>query len=249
MRRDLPKPVHAASKGVRAACCAAACLVSVGAAHSADAVERLFVRTEIVLDENSPPGRRSFFADPVVFAAQGPVYAELNVGSFARGLEVGGWLRDRRGSYYAGFVRRRQGGFVDDTAAEVQTNQKLGRFVAQGFLRAQWPDRPDDDNLLLVPGLGTELYTSSYSFVAFRATLDPRPNAGVTLLLSNRIAARNWFVEGVLAPRSDGVLNYGLRGRWRWIYLGYARDNDFDFTRIDRSVWILGCYYEPAPTP
>jgi hypothetical protein len=218
-------------------------------ACTASSVERLFLRTELVFDENSPPGRARFYADPVVFAARGPVHAELNVGSFARGLEVGGWLRDRRGSYYTGFVRRRQGGFVDDTAAELRTNQKLGRFVAQGFLRAQWPDRPDDDNLLFIPGLGAELYTSSLSFMAVRAIVDPRPNTGITLLVSNRFAARHWFVEGLLAPRTDGVLNYSVRGRWRWLYLGYARENDFDFSRIDRSVWILGYYHDLAPAP
>lgn len=213
----------------------------------AGVVERLFVRSEFVFDTNSPPGRARFYADPVVFTARGPVYAELNVGTFARGLEVGGWWRDPRGSYYSGFVRRRQGGFIDDTAAHVQTNQKLGRFVVQGSMRAQWPDRPDDDNLLFIPGVGAELYTGSYSFMALRAVLDPRPDTGMTLLLSNRLASEHWFVEGVLAPRTDGVLNYALRGRWRWLYLGYARENDFDFSRIDRSVWILGYYHVLSP--
>lgn len=219
----------------------------IGATVQASVVERLFVRSEFVFDTNSPPGRERFYADPIVFATRGPVYAELNVGTFARGLEVGGWLKDRRGSYYSGFVRRRQGGFIDDTAAEMQTNQKLGRFVVQGFLRAQWPDRPDDDNLLFVPGAGAELYTGSHSFMAMRAVLDPRPNTGMTLLLSNRFAGERWFLEGVLAPRTDGVLNYAVRGRWRWLYLGYARENDFDFSRIDRSVWILGYYHVLAP--
>ena len=129
--------------------------------------DHIFARTEFVFDTDSPPGRASFFADPVFFAARGPMYAELNVGTFARGLEIGGSWRDARGSYYTGWVRRRQGGFIDDTAAELQTNQKLGRFVAQGFLRSQWPDRPEDDNLLFVPGVGVELYTSNYSFMAF----------------------------------------------------------------------------------
>ncbi len=221
--------------------------LSVAHASCAHGLELLFVRTELVVDSNSPPGRPGFYADPVVFAARGAWYSELNVGTFGRGLEVGRLWRDRRGSYYTAFVRRRQGGAIDDTAAEVQTNQSLGRFVVQGLLRAQWPDRPEDDNLLFIPGVGAELYTSSYSFMAFRAIVDPRPDTGITFLLSNRIASKHAFVEGVIAPRTDGVFNYGVRGRWRWIYLGYARENDFDFSRIDRSVWILGYYHDLTP--
>lgn len=247
--------IPSARRAVRGAIALAAGAVVLGASASlptgdtahASVIERLFVRSEFVFDADSPPGRARFFADPIVFATRGPVYAELNVGTFARGLEVGGWWKDPRGSYYSGFVRRRQGGFIDDTAAELQTNQKVGQFVVQGFLRAQWPDRPDDDNLLFIPGAGAELYTGSHAFMALRAVLDPRPNTGMTLLLSNRFAGEHWFVEGLLAPRTDGVLNYAVRGRWRWLYLGYARENDFDFSRIDRSVWILGYYHVLSP--
>ena len=77
----------------------------------------------------------------------------------------------------------------------------------------------------------------------------PRPNTGLTLLFSKRLATRDWFVEGVVAPRTDGVLNFGVRGRWHWLYLGYARENDFDFSNIDRSVWIFGYYHDLSGAP
>ena len=231
----------------RLACAVVACAWALAVPRAVAGFDLLFVRTELVIDGNSPPGRPSFYADPVIFTKRGAWYSELNVGTFGRGLEVGGAFRDRRGSYYTSFVRRRQGGAIDDTAAEFQTNQAVGRFVLQGLLRAQWPDRPEDDNLLFIPGVGAELYTSSYSFMAVRAVLDPRPDTGATFLLSKRIASKHAFFEGMIAPRTDGVLNYAVRGRWRWVYLGYARENDFDFSRIDRSVWILGYYHDLMP--
>jgi hypothetical protein len=48
-------------------------------------------------------------------------------------------------------------------------------------------------------------------------------------------------------PRTDGTLNYAVRGRWRWVHLGYARDHDFDYSRISRDVWMLGLQYDLDP--
>ncbi len=217
------------------------CLLPSALAQAEDGVA-LF--TEWVSDRQSPTGRPGTYVDPILFTARGPVYAALNLGTFARGLEVGGTRRDRRGSSYTSFVRRRQGGAIDDTAWEVGTAQKLDRFVATAALRLQWPDRPDDDNLLLVPSAGVELYTSGYSFAAFRVIADPRPGTGVAFVLSNRLATRSAFLEAMLVPRTDGVLNWSLRGRWRWFHLGYTHEDDFDFSRLDRAVWVFGLQYD-----
>jgi hypothetical protein len=213
----------------------------------ASALDHVLVLQELITDRNSPPGRPSGYMDTILLAARGPAHAALNVGSFARGLEVGWTGRDRRGSTYAGFFRRRQGGFIDDSALEIRSNQKIGRWVAKAGLRLQWPDRPDHDNLLFIPEVGGEVYTSSYSFVAFRAILDPRPSAGMAFLIASRIATRNAFVELMLVPRTDGVLNYALRGRWRWFHAGYARDYDFDYSSINREVWMFGLQYDLDP--
>jgi hypothetical protein len=207
---------------------------------SVQAVDRVALFTEWVSDRDSPPGRPAGYVDPVLFTARGSVHAFLNVGSFARGLQVGAHRRDRRGSSYTGFMRRRQGGAIDDTAVEVATAQKLRRFVGTAALRLQWPDHPEGANVLLVPSLGAELYTGSYSFAAFRAILDPRPEAGMTFMLSNRFSTRTAFVEALLVPRTDGVLNWSVRCRWRWFHAGYSYEQDFDYSRIDRAVWTFG---------
>jgi hypothetical protein len=204
------------------------------------AVDRVALFTEWVSDHDRPPGRPAVYVDPVLFTARGAYHAFLNVGSFARGLEVGVTGRDGRGSSYTGFFRRRQGGFIDDTALEIGTGQKLHRFVGTASLRLQWPDHPEGANLLLVPAFGCELYTSSYSFAAFRAIVDPRPEAGMAFMLSNRLSTRTAYIEAMLIPRTDGVLNWSVRGRWRWFHAGYSYEQDFDYSRIDRAVWTFG---------
>ena len=208
------------------------------------AVDRVALFTEWVSDRDSPPGRPATYVDPVLFAARGEVHAFLNVGTFARGVEIGATRRDGRGSSYAGFVRRRQGGAIDDTALEVATAQKLRRVVGTASVRMQWPDHPEGDNVLLIPSLGADLYTSSYSFASFRAILDPRPYAGVAFMLSNRISTRTAFIEALLVPRTDGVLNWSVRGRWRWLHVGYSYEEDFDYSRIDRAVWTFGLQFD-----
>lgn len=204
------------------------------------AVDRVALFTEWGIDRNTPPGRAAGYVDPILFTARGPLYAVLDVGTFARGLEVGGTWRDGRGASYTSFVRRRQGGAVDDTALELATAQPLRRIVGTAAVRLQWPDRPEGANILPIPSVGAELYTSDYSFAACRAILDPRPEAGVAFMLSNRFATRATFFEITLVPRTDGVLNWNLRGRWRWFHAGYTRDHDFDYSRFDRSVWTFG---------
>ena len=209
-------------------------------------MDRVALFTEWGTDSNAPPGRDAQYVDPILFAARGPLYALLDVGTFARGLEVGGTLRDRRGASYSSFVRRRQGGAVDDTAFEVSTAQPLRRLVGTAAVRLQWPDHPEGANVLPIPSVGAELYTSDFSFAACRAIVDPRPDAGVAFMLSNRFASRDAFFEVMLVPRTDGVLNWSLRGRWRWFHAGFTRDHDFDFSRIDRSVWTFGLQLDLA---
>ena len=213
---------------------------AVGIAPPALAVDRVALFTEWGSDANAPPGRATGYVDPILFAARGPVYTLIDVGTFARGLEVGGTWRDARRATYTSFVRRRQGGAVDDTAFELGTAQPLKRVVGTAAVRLQWPDHPEGANVLLVPSVGAELYTSDFSFAACRAIIDPRPDAGAAFMLSNRIATRDAFFEVMLLPRTDGVLNWSLRGRWRWFHAGYTHDQDFDFSRIDRSVWTFG---------
>lgn len=211
---------------------------------AAESLQRIVVRQEIVHDENAPPSRTDDFLDTTFHCAGERAYAALTVGSFATGVELGGFRRDRRGSAYGGFVRRRTQGAIEDTALELGTNQKLGRSVGIVGVRLQWPDRPEDDNLIWVPSVGAEVYYSDYSFASLRIVRDPRPDTGTTFRLANRFAWHAAYVEWAIAPRTDGVVNHAFSVRYRFFLAGYARERDFDFSRLDRRVWSFGFQYD-----
>jgi hypothetical protein len=224
---------------------AAAVLAAVSRPAPAAGIDRVALVTEFVTDANSPPGREDFYVDPIFVAVRGRAHAALDIGTFARGLEMGWTERDGRRSSYDAFVRRRQGGAIDDTAFEMATHQVLrGRMVGVAALRLQWPDRPEDNNLYFVPSFGAEMYTSGYSYASLHVIVDPRPTAGLTFMLAHRLATESSYFEVMAIPRTDGVLNFAIRGRYRWCVAGYAREHDFDYSRIDRQVWSLGIQYD-----
>lgn len=213
----------------------------------AQVLQRVIVRQEIVHDGQAPPWRTDDFLDTTFHAASEHAYAALTFGSFATGVEVGAFRRDRRGSTYGGFVRRRTRGAIEDTALELGTNQKLGRTVGIAALRLQWPDRPEDDNLIGVPSVGVEVYYSDYSFASLRVVHDPRPGTGTTFRVANRLAWRAAYVEWAIAPRTDGIVNHAFNVRYGFFLVGFARERDFDFSRLDRRVWSFGFQYDFGP--
>ena len=222
-------------------------LLLISSAIGAAGVERFVISEEVIHDAGAPPGRLDDFTDTTFLVAWKPGHAALTFGNFAAGAEVGGFVRDARGSAYAGSLRRRQEGFVEDTSVEVETDQVVGRTVGSAALRLVWPDRPETDNLLWVPSLGAEVYYRDCSFVALRATFDPRPGTGVTLRLANRLGREREYVEIAVAPRTDGVVNFSIGVRYGHLVAGFARERDFDFTRLDRRVVSIGFHHDFAP--
>lgn len=210
----------------------------------AHAEDRILFMPEIIQDRNAAPGRGADFGDATLLGVHGLAHASLTFGSFAPGFEVGGAWQDARRSNYGGMLRRRRGGMISDTALEVHTDQVLGRAVCQASLLFLWPDHPEEANLLAVPSLGADLYYSGLSFASVRAVLDPRPGTGVTFRLAERLGWSDGHVEVALAPRTDGVVNYYFQARWRWFLAGFAHEDDFDFSRIDRRVFSLGVLYD-----
>lgn len=211
-------------------------------------LERLIVLNEVVQDLGAPPGRNSDFYDATLIGVSGRAWGALNVGGFARGLEVGATVHDARGSTWSGTAVRRQGGMLQYTSLQLETSQRLvGSAVAMAALRAMWPDRPEHDNLLFVPTIGFDQYLSGgWSFVAFRAIFDPRPDTGVVFRMIGRLATANAHVQAEVSPRSDGVVNFGVRARWHLLLAGYSYESDFDFTRFDRRVLSFGIQYDFA---
>jgi hypothetical protein len=172
---------------------------------------------------------------------------QLTLGGFASGVEGGGFVRDRRGSAYGAALRRRQEGFVADTSFDVESLQKLGRTVFGSQLRFFWPDHPEGDPLLVVPAVSAEVYYRDESFASLRVVRDPRPDTGTSFRIANRIGTARFYLEAAVAPRTDGVFNWSVGARWGLFLLGFGRERDFDFTRLDREVLTFGFRWDLVP--
>jgi len=213
------------------------------------ALRRVFVVQEFIHDRGAPRGRLDDFVDTTFHVSGTQWNAALTVGNYATGLRAGGYFLDRRGSTYGATLIRRTQGFLDDTSLAFETGQKFERFVGLSGLRFMWPDRPESSNLYVIPTLGAELYYDDWSFVALGLAFDPRRGSGTTLRVLNRLGAPHAHLDVALAPRTDGVVNWSLAARYRFAFVGYASERDFDFSGFDRSVWSAGFHYEFTTAP
>jgi len=210
---------------------------------------RFVMQQEFIHDRGAPRVRLDDFLD-TTFHVNGKQWnAALTVGNYATGLRAGGFLTDRRGSTYSTALNRRTQGFLNDTSLAFETGQKFERFVGLGGVRFMWPDRPEAANLYVIPTLGAELYYDDWSFVSLGLALDPRRGSGTTLRILNRLGAAHAHLDVALAPRTDGVVNWSLAARYRFAFVGYASERDFDFSGLDRSVWSAGFHYDFTTAP
>jgi hypothetical protein len=208
---------------------------------------RFVLQQDIVRDVNAPPGQVDLFLDTTLHLLWPRAHAALTVGSFDVGAEVGGYWKDGRGSAYGATLRRRGGGRVHNTSFELDTQQKLGRTVLGTFVRFFWPDRSATEPLLLVPGGSFEVYYGAESFAGLRVTSDPRAGTGTTFRFVNRLVRGPASLDVSLAPRTDGVVNSSVMARWRVFYAGFAAENDYDFTPVDRHLWFFGFQHDLRP--
>jgi len=209
-------------------------------AAAAPPVQRFAIVQEIVRDGDAPAGRRDEFLDTAFHVVWPRQHVTVLLGSFATGVEWGGFLRDRRGSAYGVSLRRRSGGFVTDTALEFDTQQRYRNMVIGVATRLFWPDHPETDNLLAVPSAGVQVYYRDESYASILVTRDPRPRTGTTFRFGNRLGLGAFVLDTTVAPRTDGVVHWALGLRWRTFMIGYGRERDFDFTRLDRRVFSFG---------
>jgi hypothetical protein len=180
------------------------------------------------------------FWDPSVFAAWKNLAAQVWYGEFTKGLQFGGFLRDKRRSTYGGWYRFRHD---FDHTVELNTEQVVGRgFVVAGALRfiRVIPEDVVEDRSLLEPRVGFDKYYRSYSFFSFRAIRDPRFDGEYVFVISNRFALKDKWLTAGIVPRTDGELGWFVMGKWRWVRVGYGNYNRFDFTGIDRKIFTVG---------
>jgi hypothetical protein len=210
--------------------------------------QKLYIQQDIVHDRNAPGARTDDFLDTTFHVAWPHMNASLTLGSFDMGAEWGGFVRDRRGSAYGLSIRRRFGGWVENTSLQLETLQKLGRTVLGASAKLFWPDDPaQGETFSAVPGATCEVYYGDYSFASLRVSHDPRPDTGTTFRLTNRLAGERHSVELALAPRTDGAVSWGIAARYGFLAAGLASENDYDFTDIDRLLVFFGFHYDLVP--
>ena len=210
--------------------------------------QRLYIQQDIVHDRNAPGARTDDFLDTTFHLSWPHMNASVTLGSFDMGVEWGGFVRDRRGSAYGVSVRRRFGGWVENTSLQFETLQKFGRAVVGASGKFFWPDDPaQGEEFSVVPGAMLELYYGDYSFAALRVSHDPRPDTGTTFRLTNRLARERHSFEFAIAPRTDGAVSWGLVARYGFLAGGLAFENDYDFTDIDRLLVFFGFNYDLVP--
>ncbi|MDH3284347.1 MAG: hypothetical protein OEQ13_06365 [Acidobacteriota bacterium] len=195
---------------------------------------RLIAQLEYIRDSND-----NSFLDPSVWIGYRQAYAQIWTGAFTQGIEVGGYVKDRRRSAYSAYYRFRDD---FDHVLEVNSEQVVrAGVVLYGGLRfiRLIPDGLEDRSLLQ-PAVGFDKYYGDYHFFTFRAIRDPRDDHDWSFVISNRVADRDRYLTVGLVPRTDGTIGYFVQGKWRRWRAGFGRFDRFDFTDIDRTVINVG---------
>lgn len=195
--------------------------------------------TIITQNEYLDDSNGNTFNDPSVFVAYRQAHAQIWLGEFTTGAQIGSFIRDRRRSTY-GFWYRFRDDF--DHVVEANTEQILPDgfvlFAGARLIRAI----PDDavDRELVLPIVGFDKYYGNYNFFSLRVIRDPRGSEETSFVISNRFSTKTRYVTVGLVPRTDGDLGYFVQGKWgRW-RAGIGRYDRFDFTDVDRTIFTVG---------
>ena len=175
-----------------------------------------------------------------------PFYAVGYLGNWQTGVEVGGYVSDRRRSSYSASVRHRliQGSLAPDQTVQLDTEQVLANGVVAKFLgryhHVGEPEPPDDDVNFYMYGLGLDKYYGDYNYFSAMYFNDPREVGRFSVVLSHTLATRDSYFRVGLVPRSDHKTGYFAVTKYHWILLGYTYERHFDFTTFDRRVFTVG---------
>ncbi len=177
--------------------------------------------------------------NPIIYVNQGPLHLQLEAWEFDRGQdqlrpEVGLTLKDSRRSAYTVQWRHER----DAERFWLMTEQTVGsRLVLRGGISPI----VGDEETLVVYEAGADLYFGSYSFAGATAVRDPRGDDRWVFPMRMRLATEsNDWLQLTVAPASEGTLGWGLEAKWRAIRAGVERNNRFDFTDLDNTIYTVG---------
>jgi hypothetical protein len=157
--------------------------------------------------------------------------------------EVGVHLRDYRKSVYTVQWRgeQRQDRFW------LGTDQVLSaHFVG----RAEVSPIVARDSTLWVFSGGADYYWGSYNFASATVIHDPRGSGGDDLwVVPIRVRLANEqddWVQATFAPASGRTVGWALDLKKRWVRLGVERNNRYDFTNLDNTIYTVGVEFPLA---
>jgi len=177
--------------------------------------------------------------DPIVYLDHGPWHLQLEYWDFERGddqfrPEVGYTLRDARRSTYTLQWRHER----DAERFWFMTEQVVGSNLV---LRGAVSPIVGRDETLTVWEAGADLYFGSYSFVGATAVRDPRGDDRWVFPMRVRFADEsNHWVQATVAPASERTIGWAFDAKWGWLRAGVERNNRFDFTDLDNTIFTLG---------
>lgn len=179
--------------------------------------------------------------DALAYWAPGLFHVQLEVWDFVDPgtedqfrPEVGLHLRDARRSVYTLQWRheRRQERFW------IGTDQVLSEHVVG---RVELSPIVGSDSTLWVASGGADYYWGSWNFLSATAIRDPRGDGLWVFPVRLRIAneANDWF-QATVAPASRRTLGWAVDVKERWLRLGVERNNRYDFTQLDNTIYTVG---------
>lgn len=219
----------------------AAVMLLLGAAYPllAESSEpRLIVQDEYIQES----GGRTF-NDPSLYYTHDRFHAQAWFGTLTKGVEVGGYTKDRRNSSYGAFYRFRDG---FDHVLQVETEQVTGTKGVVFATGVRYIHTIPDEGArnMLQFHVGADRYYGGYNFTSFRAISDPRRSGRWTFVISNRFARENSYLTVGLVPRTDGEIGYFVQAKRNQLYLGVGRYSRFDFTDRNRTIFNVGWEFD-----
>jgi len=148
--------------------------------------------------------------------------------------EVGIHLRDRRRSVYTLQWRHEH----HQERYWLGTDQVLtGHLVG----RAEVSPIVGNDSTLWVWSAGGDYYWASWNFLSATVIRDPRLDGLWVVPVRVRLAneANDWL-QFTVAPASRRTVGWAIDAKKRWVRLGIERNNRYDFTDVNNTIFTAG---------
>jgi len=150
--------------------------------------------------------------------------------------EIGIHLRDRRRSVYTLQWRSER----DQERFWLGTDQVLSDHVVG---RLEVSPIVARDSTEWVWSVGADYYRGSWSFLSATVIRDPRGEDDELWVFPLRLRLaneQNDWVQATFAPATKRTVGWALDAKKRWLRLGVERNNRYDFTDLDNTIYTVG---------